>query len=112
MQDDAIISRKETFTSSDVRRVAGDKMGITAKMRRDMLNGVDVELNRYRHLWSAGVIIENEQTNPEIHADKTDDRYSKKMLGLTAKLEAEGIDMASSRSYARQAIAAYPDKMT
>ena len=110
VQDDAIISRKETFTSSDVRRVAGDKMGITAKMRRDMLNGVDVELNRYRHLWSAGVIAEPDYTKPENHTGKTDDLYSKKMLGLTAKLEAEGIDMTLSRSYARQAIAAYPDE--
>ena len=33
------------------------------------------------------------------------------MLELTAKLEAGGIDMASSRSYARQEIAAYPNEV-
>jgi hypothetical protein len=111
VQDDAIISRNETFTAADVRRVAGDKMGITAKMRRDMLNGVDVELNRYRHLWSAGVIVETDQAKPDNSDDKTGSLYSKKMLELTAKLEAGGIDMASSRSYARQAIAAYPNEV-
>lgn len=110
VQDDAIISRNETFTAADVRRVAGDKMGITAKMRRDMLNGVDVELNRYRHLWSAGVIVETDQTKPDNHVDKAGSQYSKKMLELATKLEAGGIDTASSRSYARQAIAAYPNE--
>lgn len=110
VQDDAIISTKETFTASDVRRVAADKMGITAKMRRDMLNGVDVELNRYRHLWSAGPVPESGQPQNEAPPQKTDDRYSKKMAALASKLEKEGIDMAESRSYARQAIAAYPDE--
>lgn len=110
VQDDAIISTKETFTASDVRRVADDKMGITAKMRRDMLNGVDVELNRYRHLWSAAPFPGSGQPQNEAMPQKTDDRYSKKMAALTAKLEKEGIGMAESRSYARQAIAAYPDE--
>ena len=79
-------------------------------MRRDMLNGVDVELNRYRHLWSAGPVPESDQPQNETPPQKTDDRYSKKMAALASKLEKEGIEMAESRSYARQAIAAYPDE--
>lgn len=110
VQDDAIISTKESFTAADVRRVASDKMGITAKMRRDMLNGVDVELNRYRHLWSAGIITEAATSQNTSPLQKTEDRYSKKMSKLASKLEKEGLDMTESRSYARQAIAAFPDE--
>ena len=56
VQDDAIISQKEKFGITDVRRVSKEKMGITAKMRSDMLAGIDVELNTYQHLWEAAPV--------------------------------------------------------
>lgn len=110
VQDDAIISKNETFTSEDVKRVARDKMGITAKMRKDMLDGIDVELNRYKHLWSIGRMAETDQPKVSKTPPKTDEPYSQKMVQLSSKLEEAGIDMMRSRSYARQAIAAYPEE--
>lgn len=109
VQDDAIISRKETFTVRDIHRVANDKMGITSKMRHDMLKGIDVELNRYRHLWSAERINDPDLDKKQQNASRsTIDSYAELMTELAAKLEGTGINMASSRSFARQAMAAYP----
>ena len=90
VQDDAIISRKESFSVADVKRVANDKMGITANMRKNMLAGVDAELNLYKHLLEARVIpdqdvnsnIENENAAKPKEAD-----FSKLVTEISAKLE-------------------------
>ena len=112
VQDDAIISKKEKFSVADVKRVANEKMGITAKMRRDMLAGVDVELNAYCHLWDAADILGKMPTLEKNKAgDKADaeDGYNAIVAEIAARLEKSGIPMNDARSYARQAIAAYPN---
>ena len=53
VQDDAIINKTERFCEADIHNVAENKLGLTAKMRRDMLEGTDVELNNYKYLWNA-----------------------------------------------------------
>ena len=85
-------------------------MGITAKMRKDMLDGIDVELNRYKRLWSAGRIAETDQPKVSKAPKETEEPYSQKMVQLASKLEGAGIDVMRSRSFARQAIAAYPEE--
>ncbi len=60
VQDDAITSGDETFTVDDVRKVAGEKLCITTRMRTNMLNGNDEELRRYELMWQAA------QIQPEI----------------------------------------------
>ena len=113
VQDEAIISRKETFTVADVKRVAKEKMGITSKMRKDMISGVDVELNTYRHLWSAASNINRFQSqemdnNPK--NNKTGNTFNELVTELSQKLEDADIPMNKSRVYARQAIGAYPNE--
>jgi hypothetical protein len=112
VQDDAIISRKEKFGVADVRRVSKEKMGITAKMRGDMLAGVDVELNAYRHLWEAADSMGRMQDLAGSRKSKKDTDgkdYNASVTELSARLETMGIPMNEARSYARQAIAAYPN---
>ena len=56
IQDDAIISEREEFTAKDIQRVAKDKLGITAEMRKNMRDGKDEELNRYKIYWNAASV--------------------------------------------------------
>ena len=53
VQDDAITSGDETFTVDDVRKVAGEKLCITTRMRTNMLSGNDEELRSYELMWQA-----------------------------------------------------------
>ncbi len=110
VQDEAIISRKEKFTVQDVRRISREKMGITAAMRRNMLNGVDVELNRYRHLWAASAVDQDQ--GPAGSEMKTVSRTwsSDTFLQLVAVLEEKGLSAKDARLSARQAMAAYPQE--
>ena len=111
VQDDAIISRKEKFGITDVRRVSKEKMGMTAKKRKDMLAGVDVELNLYRHLWEAADSMgkmPNQERSGEGKKDTSGDDYNSRVAELSTRLEGAGLAVNEARSYARQAIAAYP----
>lgn len=56
VQDDAITSGDETFTVNDIRKVAKEKLCITANMRANMLNGNDEELRKYELLWQAAQV--------------------------------------------------------
>ncbi len=112
VQDDAIISKKEKFDIDDVKRVSKEKMGITAKMRANMLAGVDVELNAYRHLWEAtgsmGQMPDSDRQKKE-NGKSVEEDYNELVTELSIRLEKAGIPMNEARSYARQAIAAYPN---
>ena len=57
VQDDAITSGDETFTVDDVRKVAGEKLCITTRMRTNMLSGNDEELRSYELMWQAAQIL-------------------------------------------------------
>ena len=50
VQDDAITSGSETFTITDVKKVAEEKLCITSTMRKNMLAGNDEELKKYEYL--------------------------------------------------------------
>ena len=109
VQDDAIISRKEEFKAADVKRISKEKMGITAKMRKDMLAGVDVEFNSYRHMWEAVSNMGRMSTQEESTKKHNDgDDFNIVVTELSTRLEKNGIPVNEARAYARQAIAAYP----
>lgn len=112
VQDDAIIGRKETFDISDVSRVAREKMGITAKMRRDMLAGIDVELNAYRRLWEVTNFVPavNSSSDKKItkQGKASEEEFNSLVKEIATMLVNEGLQMNDACSYARQAIAAYP----
>lgn len=112
VQDDAIIGRKESFDISDVSRVAREKMGITAKMRRDMLAGIDVELNAYRRLWEVTDSVPEANSSSDKKIAKqgkvSEDEFNSLVKEIATMLVNEGIQMSDACSYARQAIAAYP----
>jgi hypothetical protein len=56
VQDDAITCGDEGFSINDVKKVAREKLCITAQMRANMLAGRDEELRRYEALWAAAAI--------------------------------------------------------
>lgn len=66
LQDDAITSRRESFSIDDVKKVAHDKLCITTRMRKNMLAGTDEELRRYEYLWNTVQmpILENVEEKP------------------------------------------------
>ncbi len=47
MQEDAILSGKETFREKDVARIAGDKLGLTRPMREAIKRGQEVDVRRF-----------------------------------------------------------------
>ena len=112
VQDDAIISQKEKFGITDVRRISREKMGITAKMRSNMLAGIDVELNAYQHLWEAATSMDrlpDPKKSKETRHDTFGEDYNTMVTEISSRLEQAGVSINEARSYARQAIGAYPD---
>lgn len=51
VQEYAIASFKETFSVADLHHIAAEKLGITAKMKEDLQNGIDVDLGYLHDLW-------------------------------------------------------------
>ena len=47
MQEDAILSGKETFRENDVARIAGEKLGLTRPMREAIKRGQEVDVRRF-----------------------------------------------------------------
>lgn len=47
VQEDAILSEKETFAAKDLHRIASQKMGLTKPMREAMKAGKEVDLKQY-----------------------------------------------------------------
>ena len=47
VQEDAILSGRETFSARDLRRIASEKMGLTKPMREAMKAGKEVDLAQY-----------------------------------------------------------------
>ena len=47
VQEDAILSGKETFSEKDLHRIASEKMGLTKPMREAMKAGKEVDLKQY-----------------------------------------------------------------
>ena len=112
VQDDAIISQKEKFGITDVRRISREKMGITAKMRSNMLAGIDVELNAYQHLWEAATSMDrlpDPKKSKETRHYTFGEDYNTMVTEISSRLEQAGVSINEARSYARQAIGAYPD---
>ena len=47
VQEDAILSGKESFSEKDLHRIASEKMGLTKPMREAMKAGKEVDLKQY-----------------------------------------------------------------
>lgn len=47
VQEDAILSERETFSAKDLHRIASEKMGLTRPMREAMKAGKEVDLKQY-----------------------------------------------------------------
>ena len=109
VQDDAIISRKERFTIAEVRGNARTKMGMTAKMRSDMLNGKDIEMNSFRQLWNIPKPIEQKEPfRAEKKSAALTERTVKIIELMRSRLE-NGFDEAGMKKYILNAVAANPE---
>lgn len=113
VQDDAIINQTESFKAADIHTVAERKLGLTAKKRRDMLEGIDVELNSYKYLWSAltppssSTTKDDESVSAAKRKDGKDDLQRKFEQCLMQKCD---IEVKEARRLIRKAMAAYPDE--
>ena len=110
VQDDAIISEAETFTVRDVHRVAQSKLGLTSEKRRDMLNGVDVELNQFEIYWKPSVTASKNSDTEQATADlfkATSDIQSQLQTKLAR--EQPNIKVSTAKKLARQAVAAFSE---
>ena len=79
-----------------------------------MLRGIDAEFNAYRHLWEAANTYSTGGKSPfeESTKEKKDsfgEEFNAVVADIAARLEKVGISITDARSFARQAIAAYPD---
>ena len=108
VQDDAITSGCETFTEKDVQKVAREKLCITNRMRQNMLEGKDEELNRYEYFWSAATmpVIESDIDSCLRSSDNTAARNDLKSAIVTRLLHDFGISTVQAEKLASQVIAA------
>ena len=113
VQDDAIINKIESFTDVDIHHVADLKLGLTAKMRKDMLEGTDVELNSYKYLWSAltpssiSTAVSSEiaaTAGEKASKDGLENEFEQKLM------QKFDISIKEARKLARKARAAYPSE--
>ena len=108
VQDDAILSNDEKFYVKDVERIAETKMGMTQNIRKNMLNGVDLEMNMFRNLWAIGSAAKT--TNASQRRKKTSPHKTDcKLMELQEMLVARGLSVPDAKKYARQAVTAYPN---
>ena len=109
VQDDAIISNRETFSAKDVHRVADEKLGMTAQKRRAMLSGEDVELEMYYHLWHAADYMDAAKPRHTVRKESSMSGDAVLLQELAGKIaERLSVTMQEARKYARQAIASHP----
>ena len=110
VQDDAITSAAETFTTEDVKKVAKEKLCITSSMRANMLNGQDEELRKYESLWGAaslppedyGQFIKSENQKPPKEQDNIDNISQ----AIIKRFGVNRVDMPLAIRLAREAVAA------
>jgi hypothetical protein len=108
VQDDAITSNAESFTLTDVKKVAEEKLCITATMRKNMLSGNDEELKRYEYLWRSAELPVPELSNP-ISKPAVSDEKSETLSYLVKKLtENKSINIAEAAKLAQIAMEAKP----
>lgn len=113
VQDDAIINQTESFKVADIHAVAERKLGLTAKKRRDMLEGTDVELNSYKYLWSALTPPSSTSANGsefESGARKKDGNGDLQIKFEQSLMQKFDIEVKEARKLIRKAMAAYPDE--
>ena len=108
VQDDAIISKQETFSAQDIVRISNTKMGMTAQMRRNMLNNIDVELNAFRSLWNTPTPVEPITVS---ESGKPNDTYGRLVGEVSGILIGKhGLSAPDARRIARATIAANPNE--
>ena len=111
VQDEAIVSGKETFSAKDIRRVASEKLGITAQKRKDMLSGRDVELNRYIYLWTAVDIDKGGNKQERKQKTAPSSAIWELVSDVAGRLITSlRISDKDAQRYARSAVAAHPDE--
>ncbi|MBO4335661.1 MAG: ATP-binding protein [Desulfovibrio sp.] len=112
VQDDVIINQTETFSEIDIHNVAERKLGLTSKMRKDMLAGTDVELNCYKYLWSALTPLTSTDgsAEPVSAMDKKEDKETLQSELEQNLIQKFNMGIKEARKYSRKAIAAYPDE--
>lgn len=111
VQDDAIINQTESFKAADIHAVAERKLGLTAKKRRDMLEGTDVELNSYTYLWSAltppsSTIMDGDE--PVFEAKTNEGEKDLQIKFEKSLMEKFNIGVKEARKLIRKTIAAHP----
>ena len=84
-------------------------MGMTAKMRSDMLNGKDIEMNSFRQLWNIPKPIEQKEPfRAEKKSAALTERTVKIIELMRSRLE-NGFDEAGMKKYILNAVAANPE---
>lgn len=111
VQEQSISLNRKIFTQEDVRDVSRNKIGITAKKRRDMLNGIDLETNEYRNLWNICTTTEEAVGSDTVSdRDETNTALSKKQsvdteMTVEQKLrEKYHLSVEDARKYTRQTL--------
>ena len=109
VQDDAITSGSETFTITDVKKVAEEKLCITSTMRKNMLAGNDEELKKYEYLWRSAELPPTKQDElfPKPAKKKTSELFAYLVNSLVEK---EQINIMEASKLAEIAIEAKPGK--
>lgn len=105
VQDDAITSYEESFTEEDVKKVAKEKLCITAAMRANMINGCDEELRRYEYLWAAAAMPVQDDVGFETAPEQNRPKKNILVSSIAAELaKSFSISPAQASKLAAQAV--------
>ena len=111
VQDKVILSKDESFNVADIRDVSNTMLGLTKKKRMDMLEGIDVELNSYKYLWSTYTRSSN-QTNAFVEPVAEVDKKIKEDLQTTFEqnlMQKFDLEIKKARDLVKKSMAAYPN---
>lgn len=107
VQDLAILDKRENFTVEDIRYTADVYLGMTAEMRSNLLNNIDVDLGKFQMYWNkAGAPAEEEKSE---NGESGKDTNLELNLLAVVRVLTNG-DEATAKSIVRKTMAALPNE--
>ena len=109
VQDDAILNKSECFNVDNIRDVSKRMLGLTKKKRMDMLNGIDIELNKYKYLLSASTRTSTSTVVPVPSVCKEDKKEDLQTIFEQNLMQKFDLAIKDAQNIVKRTMAAYPN---
>lgn len=114
VQEDAILSGRETFTADDIHRIAAEKMKLTQPMRKAIREGRDIDLLKYVDIspFKESDYYDNYSITPERDLPANEITRQDPLEDAVITLLRLGLGINDARSYATSSILKLGDSAT